>query len=78
VLGYLKRIISSLKSNTQEVLVNNVKKVDLYKNIINDLSDGVYIVDKEKKITFWNNGASKLTGYIDLDVKIIQEYDSNI
>ncbi|MFN3535085.1 MAG: PAS domain-containing protein, partial [Desulfatiglandales bacterium] len=34
-----------------------------YKQILDALSDGVYFVDKERRITFWNNGAERLTGY---------------
>jgi PAS domain S-box-containing protein len=31
--------------------------------ILNCLFDGVYIVDRQRKIIFWNNGAEKMTGY---------------
>lgn len=31
VLHYLKRKVSYSKTNTQEVLMNNVKKIDLFK-----------------------------------------------
>ena len=34
-----------------------------YKNILDNLSDGIYFVDRERKITYWNHGAEKLTGY---------------
>ena len=35
----------------------------LYLNIINNLKDGVYFVDKERRITFWNRAAEEITGY---------------
>lgn len=35
----------------------------LYLNIINNLNDGVYFVDNERKIQFWNKGAEMITGY---------------
>jgi len=36
---------------------------EFYKNLLNNLSDGVYFVDPQRKITFWNDGAEKITGY---------------
>ncbi len=36
---------------------------DFYKRLFDHLYDGVYLVDRNKKITYWNNGAEKLTGY---------------
>lgn len=31
--------------------------------VLNALFDGVYIVDKDRKILFWNRGAEEITGY---------------
>jgi diguanylate cyclase (GGDEF)-like protein/PAS domain S-box-containing protein len=36
---------------------------DFYKNIIDNLYDGVYFVDHDRTITFWNKGAERITGY---------------
>lgn len=36
------------------------------KLILNNLSDGVYIVDKNRKILYWNKAAENLTGYSNL------------
>jgi diguanylate cyclase (GGDEF)-like protein/PAS domain S-box-containing protein len=36
---------------------------DFYKNILDNLYDGVYFCDWERKITYWNKSAEKLTGY---------------
>lgn len=35
----------------------------LYRHIINNLTDGVYFVDTERTITFWNAAAETITGY---------------
>ena len=35
----------------------------LYLSIINNLQDGVYFVDKQRKILFWNRAAERITGY---------------
>lgn len=34
-----------------------------YKNILDNLYDGVYLVDRDRRITYWNRGAERLTGY---------------
>lgn len=39
-----------------------------YKSILDNLYDGVYFLDQSKKITFWNKGAERLTGYNGTDV----------
>lgn len=40
-----------------------MKPEDLYLRIINNLYDGVYFVDTERRITFWNKAAETITGY---------------
>ena len=34
-----------------------------FKDLINNLFDGVYFVNKDREITFWNKGAERITGY---------------
>jgi len=34
-----------------------------YKDLLDNLYDGVYFVDAERRITYWNGAAEKLTGY---------------
>ena len=36
---------------------------ELYLNIINNLQDGVYFVDSDRRIQFWNAAAEAITGY---------------
>lgn len=33
-----------------------------YKNLLDNISDGVYFVDTDRRITYWNKGAEQLTG----------------
>lgn len=40
----------------------------LYLTIINNLKDGVYFVDTERRITFWNKAAEDITGYKKEDI----------
>lgn len=37
--------------------------INFYKKMLDNLNEGVYFVDKNKKITFWNAGAEKITGF---------------
>lgn len=34
-----------------------------YKQILDHMTDGVYFVDQERRILYWNEGAQRLTGY---------------
>lgn len=34
-----------------------------YKELLDHMSDGVYFVDRERRILYWNDGATRLTGY---------------
>jgi len=36
---------------------------EFYKKLLDNLYDGVYFVDKDRKITYWNQGAERITGY---------------
>ena len=45
------------------------KKHKPYKEIIDNLDDGVYIVDRDRRITYWNKGAERITGF---DAKKVQ------
>ncbi len=38
-------------------------QADQYKDILEALRDGVYVVDRNRLITYWNPGATALTGY---------------
>ncbi len=36
---------------------------NFYRDILDNLSDGVYFTDPQRRITFWNKGAERITGY---------------
>ncbi len=40
----------------------------LYQTVLEGLETGVYIVDRNRRIRFWNEGAEKITGYLRQDV----------
>lgn len=35
----------------------------IFQHMLNNLNEGIYFVDKERTITFWNQGAEKITGF---------------
>jgi diguanylate cyclase (GGDEF)-like protein/PAS domain S-box-containing protein len=57
---------------------------DLHQTLLENLFDGVYYVDKNRIITFWNKAAERLTGYSQSEVlgsscsdNILKHIDSN-
>jgi PAS domain S-box-containing protein len=40
----------------------------LFRHLVEDLPVGIYIVDRERRIRFWNRGAEHLTGHLAHDV----------
>ncbi|GAC1448037.1 MAG: hypothetical protein PVSMB11_09480 [Desulfuromonadaceae bacterium] len=46
-----------------------LETVDFYREILDNLYDGIFFVDKEGCITYWNKGAASLTGYSSVDVQ---------
>jgi diguanylate cyclase (GGDEF)-like protein/PAS domain S-box-containing protein len=41
---------------------------DFYETLLDNLYDGVYFVDRERRITFWNKAAEKITGFTKSEV----------
>ncbi len=41
---------------------------EVYRTILEQMEDGVYFVDRDRRITYWNAGAEHLTGYSAADV----------
>lgn len=41
---------------------------NFYKSILDSIYDGVYFVDPQRRITYWNKGAERISGYSDEDV----------
>jgi len=36
---------------------------NFYKELLDHMSDGVHFVDRDRRVLYWNEGASRLTGY---------------
>jgi two-component system, cell cycle response regulator len=41
---------------------------EIYQTILDGMQTGVYIVDRNRRIRFWNEGAEQITGYLRQDV----------
>jgi diguanylate cyclase (GGDEF)-like protein/PAS domain S-box-containing protein len=41
---------------------------EIYQSVLDKLQTGVYIVDRSRRIRFWNEGAEEITGYLRQDV----------
>ena len=39
------------------------QKLEQFRDVFDDLFEGVYFVDKDRGITFWNQGATQITGF---------------
>ena len=50
-----------------------------YKSLIENISDGLYLVDPDRHIIYWNKVAEKITGYRadDLDWNIAGDINGN-
>jgi len=48
--------------------VSELEREDIYQKILESLQTGVYLVDRNQKILFWNEGAEKITGHLRQDV----------
>lgn len=42
-------------------------RAEFFQDILNGVADGVYFVDKDRRITFWSRGAERITGYSESD-----------
>ena len=39
-----------------------------YQKLLNSMADGVYFVDLDGKVTFWNKAAERISGYAEQEV----------
>lgn len=39
------------------------RDIAFYQELVENMSDGVYFVDRDRRITYWNQGAARLTGF---------------
>jgi diguanylate cyclase (GGDEF)-like protein/PAS domain S-box-containing protein len=44
-------------------IMSELQGPEVFRTILDSLQTGVYMVDRERRILFWNEGAEKITGY---------------
>ncbi|HEY1801508.1 MAG TPA: diguanylate cyclase [Terriglobales bacterium] len=44
------------------------KDPEIFRTVLSSLQTGVYLMDRDRKIQFWNDGAERLTGYLGHEV----------
>ena len=49
-------------------MVSELDKPEIYRKILESLQTGIYLVDHDQKILFWNDGAERITGHLRQDV----------
>jgi PAS domain S-box-containing protein len=51
------------KPDTREVVEQALRDGDLYKLLLDQMEEGICIVDCERRILYWNGGAERISGY---------------
>jgi diguanylate cyclase (GGDEF)-like protein/PAS domain S-box-containing protein len=44
------------------------ENIEFYRTLLDNLNDGVFTLDRDRKIVFWNKGAEQLTGFSKAEV----------
>ena len=53
----------------RDAILQELKQSDsVLTTVLNSIFDGVYIVDRERRIIFWNRAAEEITGHLRKDV----------
>lgn len=58
-----------MPSDNARTVLDSDHAVNLHKEVLENMYDGVYYVDQSKKIILWNRGAEEMTGYTRDEVK---------
>lgn len=45
-----------------------LEQPEIFRAVLDSLQTGVYLVDRDRRIVFWNDGAQRITGYLSHDV----------
>jgi PAS domain S-box-containing protein len=53
--------------DTREIVEQALRDGDLYKLLLDQMEEGIYIVDCDRRIVYWNGGAERITGYYALN-----------
>jgi len=53
---------------SEEALIEEIAPRNVYHILLDKVADGVYFVDRERRIRFWNHAAERLTGFTSAQV----------
>lgn len=56
----------------------HMKMTEIYQKILDNMYEGIYFVNTEREITFWNKGAEKLTGFTAEEMVGTHCYDNKL
>ncbi len=60
---HLVSIVPDRESRTNDIVLQALRDPNLQLAFLDRLNSGVYIVDRERRILYWNAGAERITGY---------------
>ena len=49
--------------DAREIVEQALRDGDLYKLLLDQMDEGIYITDRHRRILYWNGGAERITGY---------------
>jgi PAS domain S-box-containing protein len=49
--------------DSREIVEQALRDGDLYKLLLDQMEEGIYITDRDRRILYWNGGAERITGY---------------
>src|SRR5487761_491192 len=64
----LFRRASSKARTRRSHRMHELNDPEIYQTVLDGLQTGVYLVDRNRRIRFWNEGAEQITGYLRQDV----------
>jgi two-component system cell cycle response regulator len=64
----LFRPVSSKARTRRSHRMPELDDPEIYQVVLDGLQTGVYVVDRNRRIRFWNEGAEQITGYLRQDV----------
>jgi PAS domain S-box-containing protein/diguanylate cyclase (GGDEF)-like protein len=56
--------MSKNRADSEEVIRQALHDGDLYKALLDHLDEGLYMVDLERRILYWNRAAERISGYL--------------
>jgi hypothetical protein len=49
--------------DTREIVEQALRDGDIYRLLLDQMEEGIYITDRDRRILYWNGGAERISGY---------------